>query len=200
MNELEMDRDGTFRARPLTWGLIEVDSGAKAIAIEWLITAALLPSGDWQDWTGFSPGTIAKGNHWIVKKDGTPNEETVRQIVVALGWNGTFDDLMDAPPPVEAQVQVESDTYKGKTRHVVAWVNPRDHTPTMKKADVRAIAGAKAQYEPMIRALAATFKRPATAGAAGQGAQRPPPPGQQPAPVAETNDARAPAETGEIPF
>ena len=107
-----LDRPGIFKARLLNWAVRTADSGAVAVAAEYLILAQL-DGSEWIDWSGAEEHSVF-GDTYVVKKDGTVHTSGVEQLVAALGWNGDLRSVVGRPPDVVVQVTVKEEEYQGK--------------------------------------------------------------------------------------
>lgn len=156
-----LDRPGIFRARPLSWGIRRAESGAIAVAFEYLILAQL-DGTEWIDWSGAEEHTVF-GDTYVVKKDGTVHTSGVEQLVAALGWDGDLRSVAGRPPQVVVQVTVKEEEWKGQRRLKVGWVNPGDYTPRPESASDDDVARLQVRFGSLLRAAAsvATKKAPA---------------------------------------
>jgi hypothetical protein len=172
---MRLDRPGIFKARPLSWAVRTADSGAVAIALEYLILAQL-DGTEWVDWSGAEDHTVF-GDTYVVKKDGTVHTSGVEQLVAALGWNGDLRSVTGAPPKVVVQINVKEEEYQGKKRLKVSWVNPGDYSPRPEAASDGDVARLQVRFGSLLRAAVAiaTKKVPA---------KPPTPPAPTPAPTA----------------
>jgi hypothetical protein len=185
-----LDREGTFRLRPLAWEVRSfANSKATAINVKLRVTEQWdEASQSWVDWSAFEEYHVY-GDYFVLKKDGTVNQVTVEQLARSLGWDGTFKQVATQPPPdVVVVVTVEPDVYKGNTRYRAGWMNPGDHVPggSDRAAAPEATRQLDAQFGSMLRAAAATAK-PKAAG-------KPPAP---PPPKGGIGDGIAPATEAE---
>lgn len=124
----QIDREGTFKGKPVRWGIRTETSGAVAANIEFEITDEY-GDGEWADWTKYD--MVAFGNFYIIKKDGTINNKCAESLVESLGWDGKLDTIANPEwTPKNCQIVVKAETYQGTTRHKVAFVNPIDFSPS----------------------------------------------------------------------
>lgn len=158
---VDLDRDGIFRAIPDAWRVGEQKEGSQSvpIIINWAVTEWYnQETGEWVAWPD---GYGAEGYHYIVKKDGNINQTGVDQLAKSIGWNGDLDIVgSTAPPDVVAQITVKSETYEGKTRRKVQWVNPGDFVPAQ-GASPEAVKKMSGLYGSRLRAAAAAAAKAA---------------------------------------
>jgi len=147
-----LDRAGIFIAKPLQWRVKRFDSGSIAIAIEWRVERELAEGGTWRD----CQGATVWGDAFVVKRDGTANTKTVKQLADSLGWNGSLHSVAASalPPARLCQVSVKSEDYNGKTYHKVAWINPEDYEPDAKGADPDTAADLDKKFGAALREAA----------------------------------------------
>jgi len=158
---MRLDRPGIFKARPLSWAVRTAESGAVAVALEYLVLAQLDGSA-WIDWSGAEDHTVY-GDTYVVKRDGTVHTSGVEQLVAALGWNGDLRAVAGAPPKVVVQVAVKEEEYQGKKRLKVAWVNPGDYSPRPEGASGGDVARLQVRFGSLLRAAAAVATKKAPA-------------------------------------
>ena len=179
----QLDRAGVFRATMNNWGLKDArDTQAKALVIEFKITA-MKNDDEWEDWSGYEEHTL-DGYFWIVKKTGDLNTNQVEALARAIGWDGT--GISTGPPAVECQIVVENETYNGKDRLKVQWINHRDHAQGSFNAAPAEVDAFEAQYGSRLRAATA---------AVNQGAKPAPPP-----PASPTVSQPHQIDDGDLPF
>jgi len=166
---MKIDREGTFMARPISWGVKTAkDTQAVAINMGFLITAQR--DGDqWTDWTGYGDHH-AYGDYWIVKKDGTINTQTVDNLVRAFGadavkWMGDLRKIDGPPPDTMVQIVVKEDEYQGVVRYKAAWINAADYEPQPFLADAQAVGGLQGRFGSMLRAAASASAKAIPAAA-----------------------------------
>lgn len=193
------DREGTFQAEIIEYGLKEFDSGSVAVTVKVLLHKLWdVDSETWVDWLEYQ--MEAYGNLFVIKKDKTLNTSQVEALVSHAGWDGNFDSIQNStwePKPV--QVVIKADTYKDETRYQVAFVNDFERKP----GGLGTIDAAKAKelsvrYGGELRALAASAKMNATKPAA-----KPKPPSKPGTAKKDINKAlqeAASAEDQDLPF
>lgn len=162
---IALDRPGIFRATPLQWKPVESKNGAFGIDVKYRIAAILDPdTREWVDWTEADVEIV--GQHWLVKTDKTLNDQTVDQVIAALGWSGNFIDFdnenLELTP---CQIQVQEEDYRDRKQLKVSWVNPWDYTPGGKAADASMLKQLDSRFGAQARAKAANLKRNAAAPA-----------------------------------
>lgn len=180
-----IDREGNFRANivgPVE--LTQAQSGAVAARMRFRVFEAL-HNGQWQDWTPYE--VEVDGEIWILKKDGTANENAVRNLVEALGWDGSVESLVGTDwSEVPVQITVKRDSYNGHERFRVAWINHADSQPFGSAVDETKVRELQARFGAQLRAIAGrkSVAAPAPAGRPANVPARPaaPSPGRPAAP------------------
>ena len=190
---IALERAGIFRAKPVSWSVRPAKETASiAIGIEYSIVAQL-DGHDWIDWTAYDEHRVS-GYHYVVKKDGKPNVNTVQQLAAAIGWGGSLKQVVNGPPPdCIVQITVKENTYNGKTTYRAEWVNPENYVPTGGGADEQEVDQLQARFGSLLQAAASSRPKPPSGGAP---AAKPAPPKSAPAPAA----SEPPTAYGEIPF
>jgi hypothetical protein len=92
------------------------------------------------------------GYQYLVAKDGTPQERTIKNLREATGWDGQLESLLDGEWPM-VQIVVEDEEYEGKKRRRVRWINPNNAeggNGSLKGDDIKMLA---AKYGAKFRAL-----------------------------------------------
>jgi hypothetical protein len=174
--EIEIDREGNFRGRVLSYGIQESSSSKSvAVAMRVAIDEAYNHETDsWDDWRGHN--VCAWANSWIVKANGDVNEKAVESLAKATGWGGTLQEVMDQTwQPDACQFVVRGEEYKGNTTYKVAFLNPYD-APIgggLNKIDADKAKALQTQYGSKFKAIAANAKRTA---APANGKPKAPPP------------------------
>lgn len=179
--------EGIYRGAAKFWEVVRAKEGqAVCVSIQF---DALEVLGDKRDdggpreWTPLVEPHHARGRFWVVKKDGTLNENAVERLCVSLGWDGSFSSIaggggIDIPCRFTVKREVGQD---GKDYYPVAWVDPYEMAPTKSEfaATPSTAQTLDAQYGGQLRAMAgqhgkaAAKVKPAAAtklkGAAGEG-------------------------------
>lgn len=185
-----LDRPGIFKARALSWAVRTAESGAVAIAFEYVVLAQL-DGTEWIDWSGAEEHSVF-GDTYVVKKDGSVNTSGVEQLVAAFGWNGDLRSVVGAPPQVAIQINVKEEEYLGRKRLKVSWVNPGDYSPRPEAASDGDVARLQVRFGSLLRAAAAVATKKAPTKSAPTSA-----PATAPTATSPTSDA---AFDDQIPF
>lgn len=145
------------------------------------------------EWVPIQPESIM-GWHYLTKKNGDLNTMQLHQFKDAFGWDGTgLKDLLTFKG-MDCQVTVDEETYQGKTRDKVQWINHYDYVPGKDfKTDESELAQMEAMLGPKLRAMgtskpAAAPAAKAKAKSAPKAAPAPPAPPSTP-PTTEPEDA-----------
>ena len=166
-----IDREGIFKARPLSWEIYRAESGAVAVSMNFEITAELNESSDWDDWTQYEQHTCY-GNWWVVKRDKSINMNPVKQLAESLGWDGNLSSVSpDNPPDQIVQITVRENVYQDNLRYRADWMNPGDFTPSPRSASPEDVQQLETQFGSLLRAAASAVQ------------PTPPPPPSPPAPM-----------------
>ncbi len=158
MNAIQLDRSGTFKARPFDWSIQpSANSKSVAISIGFLITAQY-DGGEWQSWEDYEPHQT-RGWWYVIGKEGKLNQTAVDQLVKSLGWNGDLRAIRETTPPdVVVQVNVKANEYNGKTTYKAGWMNPEDYVPEFGGASDEDVTKLQAQFGSLLRAAAGAAK------------------------------------------
>lgn len=155
-----IEEEGVYRAFPVTWTIeksTKEDSQSTAIAFQFAVT---------QKWHGkeagwsqeYPPGYYTENRTWIIKKDGLLNDAAIAALAKCGLWDGDFDRLGGPPASVYVLVDVQAETYEGKTRYRAAWVNPNADEPVARggfqPADTKLLASLRARFQGQTRAIA----------------------------------------------
>lgn len=170
----ELDRAGTFRGRIVEYGLVEVESGAKAISLVAEIDDAWdQEMSQWADWREYR--VVARGAVWVIKKDGTLNQRAVESLIQQAGWNGDLVAVVNGewtPKPCQFEIKAEAPSEKNKrteTAYRIAWLNAYDRVPgAVGNVTPERAKELQAQYGASFRALAGNAVRNAPAAPAGK--------------------------------
>ena len=177
----DIDRAGRFKARISEVGFSNKEGSE---AVQWWAKCHAQEFFDeqqqqWVPWSEYDQGITAFLN--IIKKDGTPNDSQIKNLIEALGWDGVDFAWLDTVENFSdkiVQITCEYQEYNGKTSLRVAWLNPENFEGVqLKKLDASQVKSLNARYGSMLRAIAPP-KQAATApapGAAKAPAKAPPP-------------------------
>lgn len=181
-----IDRPGIFKVRPLSWAVWKSET-SKSVGINLKFQILeMLHESVWHDWMQYGD-FHAFGHFYVVKSDGGVNERPAQQLAESLGWNGTFAQVQSGPPPdVLVQVTVKEETYQGKTRLKVEWMNPVDYVPQPRGEDASSVKQLDAMFGSQLRALMSSSAKPKPTG-------KPPPPRTPPPSRPDRFEGVAPA-------
>lgn len=154
---IRLEREGIFKAKPLTWGVFQADSGAVGIQMSFLILAQL-DGKEWVSWAEAEDHTVY-GTIWVVKKDGSIVVKNVEDMYAALGWEGGMAEVSGPVPDRVVQVTVKAEEYKGKTQYKVAFIAPEDYVPGPQSAAPEDVKKIDARFGSLLRAAAAGAKK-----------------------------------------
>ena len=158
-----LDRVGTFKVHPISYGWWNPGGGAEAAAVTFEVLAEWDEENQqWIDWKEYE--VEVEGYFWLVKKDGTLNQKQVEALARHMGWDGNFESISDQSwRPTDCQVAVTEDEWKGNIRYRAAWINglddvPRQGTSSLGFDDAKAL---QAKHGASIRALMANARQKA---------------------------------------
>lgn len=182
-----IDREGIFRG-PIVEAMIVTGKESQSVGLN--ITARIdeaLNGKAWDDWSQYA--MHAYGTLWVIKKDGSINEQAAESARDVLGWDGNVDSI-DAAKLSPCQFNVKPDTYNNKTTYKIAWVNPWDYEGGMQPLDPSALAQIKTMHGAKLRAFFGVRK---------SGSQAPPPsaPPKSPPPVGHQTESSGSATRDE---
>jgi hypothetical protein len=193
-----VDREGTFRGTNVEYGTKEFPTGAVTIKFKAELTELYDAANEsWIPWAEYQMEVY--GDSFVVKKDGTLNDESVQALVNHAGWDGSFHSVLDATwRPTPCQFSVKAEEYKGKTFYKAAFINGFDDVPggSMPQLAPDKVKSLDMRFGMQLRALAGNKMRNQAAPAAGTKPPSPPPAAISPTLAA----ANAHAEAGQIPF
>lgn len=110
--------DGTFRGKATGWQVKQIPSGTVAITVQFEVTAQKV--GD--DVQKVAPAAV-RGDFFVTKKTGAPNEAVAGMLCRCLGWGGTFAEITETPPlDAEVEIDVEAKQWKDRTFYEARWV------------------------------------------------------------------------------
>jgi hypothetical protein len=192
-----IDREGTFRGKPLDWGVSESKNGFPQMVIE---LSALEhfneETGEYESWSEYEQTIRA----FLVMYSNSTGEwkeagSNVTQIKKVFAWDGKdFQTLAEGKyEDTMLMFQVKSSTFEGKTKLQVSWIDTADANPvrTLQKFDTEKLKGMAAKMGGMIPGSTTTpapAKAPAT-----------PPKGKPRSPKATPKTAATPVATPATP-
>lgn len=168
-----IDREGIFKAIPYEWCINAApNSSAVAVTIQYQILAQWNGS-DWDDWSSYEEHE-ARGDHYVIGRNGQVNTNGVEQLAEALGWTGDMRAVTGAPPDITVQITVKAEEYNGQKRYKVSWLRPGDYTPRPQGASEEQVQQLQLQFGSLLRAAAsaaASAAVPATSATPGNSAR-----------------------------
>lgn len=117
-----LERPGLFRAVPIDWSVQELPSGDPIVRVNFECREVY----ENETWREMADRRMVRGDFFVLKKTGAPNDGVVSSLVKHLGWTGAFAQILDnvSPPKTDpVQVEVEAREFKGKTYCQVKWIN-----------------------------------------------------------------------------
>ncbi len=194
----EIDREGTFRGVINSYWIRDAKEG-KATAVAFIGDLQEYYNEEteqWEDWRQYQ--YEGEGALWIIKKDGSLNNNAIESLVANCDWDGDLTSISQKTfNPTPCQFVVKSETYRDQVRYRIEFVNDFSASPNGGKYVVsdEKVNALKNQYGSQMRALAGQFKRNSTKPAATSKPAAPPPKKQSPQPV---NAGSEPVD--EVPF
>lgn len=157
----QIDREGTFRGRVISQTIGISKSGHVQLEVNLLASELYDPETEqWIDWSKYEE-TELHGYLYLVSKDNEPYK-TAEQLKKALGWDGTDFDFLDDTDfsQITIQFRVQMETYEGKLRPKIAWVDHADAQPgaSIKKLDKAEIKALDAKFAKALKALSGGAK------------------------------------------
>jgi hypothetical protein len=187
---MNFDREGTFRGEIIEYALQDAkDSQAVGIGLKVRVHEAFnFENETWEDWRQWC--MEGYGAVWIIKKDGTVNQNSAESFIQATGWSGNLNDIATGefqPHPIQFTVKAEQ--YKGQTQYKVGFIKPYDASPSrgMRKMDNTKAQSLQAALGGQLRALAGNVKAKA------------PPAGKPPVPPSSRSSQEADALAATAP-
>lgn len=165
-----IDRPGTFRGKPLDWGVSESKNGfpqfvVKLSALEYYDEEA----GEYIPWAEYEQEVTAyqilyskdKAGQWVELLN-------AKQIKKAFGWDGKdFESLANGKfAETTVLFRVESSEYNGVTTLKVSWIDTPDASPTktLPKYDTEKLKGLTAKMGGVLSAAAVVVPAKAPVG------------------------------------
>lgn len=166
-----VDREGTFRCRPVDWAVGETKNGFPQFTVKVHLTEYYdEQEKEWIPWEEYEQEVTA----FLVLFDSNENRtKNFQQIEKVFGWDGTsFLELNNGRyEEVEFQIRVAENNYNGKIGYQVAWIDEREAEPnrTVKKLDDKELKQLEAKFSKSLsnksakatKAPAKTTKAPA---------------------------------------
>lgn len=160
----DVDRIGNFQARILEYALKKASEGeAVAVALKVHLLSMWNPDTEsWDEWDVYMMTAI--GDQWIIKKDGTLNNRACESLVRCCGWDGTLESISEKTwEPIDCQVKIGVDTYNGKTRFRIDWINAFDSIPgKFEELPPDKVQSLSQQFGSQLRALAGSHRANST--------------------------------------
>lgn len=153
------NREGRFRATIDDVGISESGKPPKlCVAFQFGLTSELTADG-WRDVT--SEHMAITGYFYLELNDGSINKITVDQFKTALLWSGRDIQHLTTVKGAEVQITIQNETYEGKTRLKVKYLNPFDYEGGVIKHDEDALKRAQNRLGAKLRALSGGTSVPA---------------------------------------
>lgn len=145
------NREGRFRAVIEDVGISESGKPPKlCVALGFSLTSELTAQG-WRDVT--AENMAITGYFYLELNDGSINTFTVDQFKSALRWSGRDIQHLITAKGIELQITLQNETYEGKTRLRVKYLNPFDYEGGGVKHDEDAMKRAQNRLGAKLRAL-----------------------------------------------
>lgn len=169
---VEVDRAGVFRGQIVEYWIVTAkESQSVAVGVQ----ASLTEYWDegqkgWVDWSPYD--VFASGRIWVIKKDGTPNQRAVENLVQIASWDGSFTSIHSKTwEPMRCVFVIKAKEYQGQTTYEIDQL--RDHDADPEKVgtftlDDETIRKLQAQHGSALRAVASSVKRNGQAAPAGK--------------------------------
>ncbi len=149
---------GTYRGKPLDWGVGLTRNGYPQFTVQLeAVERWDEDTQEWQPWAEYEQGITAFLVLAGKTGDATAN---ARQVMKVFGWDGaSLASLSQGDyTGITLQFRVIEDTYDGKTRKKVAWIDVADATPggglgTVEKLDAGALKALDAKFSRLCKKL-----------------------------------------------
>lgn len=202
---MQVDREGEFRGVISAYGIYNAESGALGISLVGDLQDLWQPPADgadgyWCPWGEYQ--MQAEGTVWIVKKDGTPNLAGIESLCKYAGWDGELSSIAEESwQPTPARMSVKKESYEGKERFKLAFLNDFNREPGSKgNVDPDKARELQTRFGSHFKAIAGTVAQSKSPPPAGKPSSPKRPAAGVPANQA-SNARKAAAETGEqVPF
>lgn len=153
-----VDRKGVFRAEIIEYGLKQMDSGSVAVSLRCKLLE-MWDGKEWQPWAQYE--MEAKGDVWVIKKDGNANESAAESLMQHAGWDASFSSVINNTwQPTPCQVTIEEETYKNQAQRKIGFINAWDRTPgAMSNVDEAGAQQLESRFGSTLRALRGNLSR-----------------------------------------
>lgn len=149
-----LNRRGDFKGKPIGWSIKMLPSGTPIIVAEFEVSKELRDG----TWDRCDP-CVVRGDFFIFKKTGAPNDKVVEMLCRTLGWCGQFAQIHnEAPPDVDLELEVDGRDYKGKTYYSVNWIRHEGEAAKNAPITEDAVAQMDAKFGKALKAVAAKVK------------------------------------------
>lgn len=149
-----IDREGFYQADVMGRRVKTFPSGSIAISLRFAVSAYW----NGEEWEGVGDENWEVwGDFFVIKKDGTPNEKTVRDLVEILGWNRDLESVEeDGWNPPMCSIQVKRETFNGRPMFKAAWLHPKDQKPGdgVKSTDPALVKQLQSKYGSRLKQVA----------------------------------------------
>jgi len=116
---------------------------------------------NWDDWREYE--VEAEGYLWIIKKDGSENQNQIEALVRHTGWDASIPSIAGnqwQPTPCQFVIQGEApNDFHTDVRYRINWINDYEQTPTAGNVDMDRATALQNQYGARLRALAGNVQR-----------------------------------------
>ena len=124
---------------------------------------------------------IIIGYHYLEKNDGSINESTIKSFKEAFEWDGKDITTLESKAiGMTVQITLKLDTYEGKSKIQVAWLNNVNYQPGIKPSNPDTVKSIQTRLGSKLRALSGGTPVPTPA--------RPSTPPKTPPVVTETTE------------
>lgn len=158
-----LNRDGRFKARLIERGVGETGPNKLVTFTARFLVEQEYRDGDWCDVT--AENAEITGYFYLEKKDGSINTIAIDQLKAGLGWDGRDPFWLEDADLADllVQITVAMESYDGKTRAKVKWIDHADAEPTrgVQRAEGAARTAIANRLGPKLRANAGGSPRPA---------------------------------------
>lgn len=200
----QLDREGTFRAKIVDYGLKKGKDGSQSIAVALkfvILEHYNFNTEEWEDWRGYEEHEVW-GNFYVVKADGSLGEFACKALMKSCGWDGYLESVVEKTwSAKECQISVGPNEWKGKITYRVEFVNGWDETPGggIGNVDAEEVKALSARFGGPLRALAGTVANASKKPPNGKPASPAPAKKQEAVPIEVAGGGGPPPDDG-VPF